>query len=332
MRSFALGLIVCGIVGCQTRQLPPVMVLGTKTDAAHPATYNGLALRSGQLVLTESADSTSFVFPLLVKKYYPFTHVAILSVENGEPWVYDVTGEVKTLPIRSKIMDNVKGKMYRRPLFEYVAPNLYAEIFDPPPGADGEKIAAWARAKFKEGVEFDAYFDSHHHEKLFCSEMAAIAIEQAGGPATPVEASNPNDSVIAGMKWLGVPPGEALPVYRFADPSRYVGALGQFTNRSQAYSYFEGKHEIHRRFTADQRMGFVFTLDDYGRIGVRPEISTFVARCAHMYDQDPKPPEPFDPRIEKDCRKIADEMFGPFPDPTSTPTTPNPPNPPVAGP
>ncbi|MBX3230436.1 MAG: hypothetical protein KIT84_03120 [Labilithrix sp.] len=333
MRPLALAAFaVLTVASCATRQLPPVVVLDKKVDPARPATYNGLALRSGQLVLTESPDSTSFVFPLLVKKYYPFTHVAILSVENGEPWVYDVTGEVKTFPIRSRIMDNVKGKMYRRPLFEYIAPNLYAEIFDPPPGADGDKIAAWARKKFEEGVEFDNYFDSKEHSKLFCSEMAMLAIADAGGPVIDVEASNPNASIVEGMKWLGVPPGEALPVYRFADPSRYVAALGQFTNRTQAYSYFEGKHEVHRRFTADQRMGFVFTLDSYGRIGVRPEISTFVARCAHMYDADPHPPEPFDPRIEKDCRKIADEMFGPFPDPTPLPSTPTPPTPPVATP
>ena len=125
-----------------------------------------------------------------------------------------------------------------------------------------------------------------------------MAVEASGGPPTPVEASNPNQSVVEGMKWLGVPPGEALPVYRFASPDRYVGSLGQFTSRSQAWSYFEGKREVHRRFTADQRMGFVFSLDDYGRIGVRPEISNFVARCAHMYDGNPNPPPPGDPPTE----------------------------------
>jgi uncharacterized membrane protein len=241
----------------------------------------------------------------------PLPEVQFLAyVHNAED---QIRGEVKTLPIRSRLMDNVKGKMFRRPLFEYVAPNLYAEIYDPPPGADPEKIAAWARQKYKEGVEFDSYFDSHDHTRLFCTEMAALAIEHAGGPPTPVEDSNPNPSVVAGMKWLGVPPGEALPVYRFASPDRYVGAMGQFISRTQAWSYFEGKHEIHRRFANDQRMGFVFSLDDYGRIGVRKEISDLVARCAHMYDVDPHPPGPGDPRIEADCRKIADEMFGPFP-------------------
>lgn len=322
MKRVVLGLAALALAACSGSREVGTVVLDAHVDATHPPTYNGLALHSGQLVLTESADSTSFVFPLIVKNFYPFTHIAILSVEDGEPYVYDVTGSVKTFPIHKKLMDNVSGKMYRRRLFEYVAPNLYAEIYEPPAPADGEKIAAYARKKFKEGVEFDAYFDTHDHSKLFCSELAAMAVKDSGGPDITVEASNPNPSIVAGMTWLGVPPGEALPVYKFADPSRYVGSLGQFSSRTQAWSYFEGKHEIHRRFAADQRMGYVFTLDKYGQIGVRPEISNFVAKCAHMYDGNPNPPLPGDPRIEQDCRKIADDTFGPFddtPPPSSTP-------------
>jgi hypothetical protein len=290
------GIVVALAIGAAacTTSLPPVRVLGTKTDETHKATYNGLPIKSGQLVLTESPDATSFVFVLIPKKFYPFTHSAVISVEDGEPWVYDVTGEVKTLPFKSRLMDNVKGKMYRRRLFEYVAPNLYAEIYDPPEGADPEKIAAFARAKYKEGVEFDSYFDFHDHKKLFCSELVALAIENAGGPKIPIQESNPNPSIVEGMKWLGVPPGEALPAGVFADPARYVGALGQFPTRTHAWSYFEAKREIHRRFTMDQRLGFVAVMDNNGRLDV------------------PNPPPPGDPRIRAAVRKLALEMMGPF--------------------
>lgn len=309
-----LASLAVGVTACGTVSLPPVHVLDVKTDEAHKPTYNGLAIKSGQIVLTESPDATSFVFSLIPKKFYAFTHVAVISVEDGEPWVYDVTGEVKTFPLKKRLMDNVTGKMFRRRLFEYVAPNLYAEIYDPPAGADGEKVAAFVRQKFNEGVEFDSYFDFHDHSKLFCSELVAMAIESAGGPPFRPEASNPNRSIVAGMKWLGVPPGEALPAGRFADPARYVGALGQFPTRTAAWSYFEAKRELHRRFTMDQRMGFVFSVDGNGRIDVRPEISAFTARAGHLFDGDPNPPEPFDPRIEAAVRKLAAESFGPFPD------------------
>ncbi len=316
IRSLLLGVCACavGLASCTRSYIPPVSVLDRRTGPEYKPTYNGLAVRSGQIVLTESPDSTSYVFFLIPKKFHPFTHAAIISVENGEPFVYDVTGEVKTLPIKSRLMDNVTGKMYRRSLFEYVAPHLHSEIYDPPAGADGEKIAAFARRKYAEGVEFDSYFDFHDHRRLFCSELVALAIESGGGPPIAPEASNPNPSIVEGMRWLGVPPGEALPAGRFLDPSRYVGALGQFSTRTAAWLYFEAKRELHRRFTMDQRLGFLLTLDGNGRVDVRPEITAYTIRASHLFDDQHPPPEPSDPRLGEAVRRLADEVFGPFPD------------------
>src|SRR5262249_45259335 len=118
--------------------------------------------------------------------------------------------------------------------------------------------------------------------------------------------------IVEGMKWLGVPPGEALAAGRFADPARYVAALGQFPTRTAAWSYFEAKHELFRRFTMDQRLGFMLSIDDKGRIDVRPEITDFPRRASHRSDAAPNPPPPGDPRIEAAVRKLAAEMFGPF--------------------
>ncbi|HVH41115.1 MAG TPA: hypothetical protein VM925_02195 [Labilithrix sp.] len=307
-----LAAIALGAVACTSVSLPPTNVLDAKKDETHKPTYNGLSIKSGQLVLTESPDATSYVFFLIPKKFYAFTHVAVISVEDGEPWVYDVTGEVKTFPFKKRMMDNVTGKMFRRRLFDYVAPNLYAEIYDPPAGADGEKIAAFVRQKFKEGVEFDSYFDFHDHKKLFCSELVALAITSAGGPPLGPEPSNPNPSVVAGMKWLGVPPGEAVPAGQWADPARYVASLGQFPSRTSAWAYFEAKRELHRRFTMDQRLGYLVSIDGNGRLDVRPAITSFTIQASHLFDRDPNPPQPGDPRIEQEVRKLADERFGPF--------------------
>jgi hypothetical protein len=309
-RLFAFAALMAG---CATPFLPPMNVLEVRKDETHVPTYNGLSLRSGQLILTESPDATSYVFPLIPKKFYPFTHVAILSVEGGEPWVYDVTGGVSAIPLRRRMLDNVSGKMYRRRLFEYVAPNLHAEIYDPPPGADGEKIASYARAKFAEGVEFDSHFDFHDHTQLFCTELVALAVESAGGPAYAPEPSNPNPSIVIGMKWLGVPPGEALPAGLFAEPARFVAALGPLPTRTAAWSFFEAKRELHRRFTMDQRLGYMLSIDGNGQISVRPEIAAFTDRAARLFDGDPNPPPPGDPRIEAAVRHLADASFGPFP-------------------
>ncbi len=327
MRSLAFGCVLLATVAGCSHSLPPVRVLGAKVDAQHQATFNGLPIRSGQLVLSESPDSTSFVFTLIPKRFHPFTHVAIISVEDGEPWVYDVAGEIKTFPLAKSPLDNVVGTIYRRRLFEYVAPNLYAEIYDPPAGADPEKIAAFARKKYAEKVDFDAYFDFGDHSKLFCSEMVELAIREAGGPKTELEPSNPNPSIVEGMKWLKVPPGVSLPAGLYADPKRYVGALGQFPTRTAAWSYFEAKHELHRRFTMDQRLGFLVTIDGNGRIGVRPHITDFAIQASHLFDGEENPPPPGDPRIEAAVRKLAAETFGPFPETSPSPAPASPPAP-----
>jgi hypothetical protein len=310
-------LLACALSSGCVATLPAVRVLGGRSWDGKTREYLGMPVRSGQLVLTESPDATSFVFVLVPKAFHPFTHVAILSLENGEPWVYDITGEVKTFPLRKRLTDNVSGKMYRRSLIEYVAPNLYAEIFDPPPGADGERIAAFARQKYAEGVDFDAYFDFEDHSKLFCSEFVELAIESAGGPRAELEPPNPNPSLIRGLGWLGVAAGNVLPAGRYADPKRFVGALGQFPSRTAAWSYFEAKREIHRRFTVDQRLGFLLSIDGDGAIQVRPEIAAFAADASRLFDEDPDPPRPGDPRIAAAVRQLANERFGAFEHPGS---------------
>jgi len=82
-------------------------VLDAKTDKAHPATYLGLPLRSGQLVITEAPGAYSFVFALIPEHYHPFTHAAIISMEGGLPYVYDISGRYKPM-FHSRVLDNVK--------------------------------------------------------------------------------------------------------------------------------------------------------------------------------------------------------------------------------
>ena len=104
----------------------PVDVLEVRRDATHRATFSGLPLRSGQIILTESPDATSFAFALIPEKFYSFTHAGVIAMEDGEAFVYEASGELATIPLHSRLLDNVSGAVHRRPLFEYVAPNLYA--------------------------------------------------------------------------------------------------------------------------------------------------------------------------------------------------------------
>jgi len=129
----ALGLALSAVpsVGCfKSGPVGRVNILEGRTKDTR-GTYLGLPLKSGQVVLTESPDTTSFAFSLIPEKFFPFTHVAILSMEDGEPWVYDVTGGVATIPTHSRMLDNVSGTLFRRPLMEYASGNMHTEIYEP---------------------------------------------------------------------------------------------------------------------------------------------------------------------------------------------------------
>ena len=314
-RLFLSGFIVLvasSSLACTTATTGRMNLLDARPAPPGVPTYLGMPLRTGQLVLTEAPGAYSFAFELIPATFYPFTHVAIVAIENGEPWVYDVTGEYKTTGLHTKLLANVHGGMRKTPFYEYVAPNLYAEIFDPPPGVDGEKMAAFARKEFAEAVEFDAFFRYDDHEKLFCTELVNLAVMEAGGKPMQLVPTRDNPSLKMAMKWLDVPLDSALPAGLYKDDSRYVGAVGQFTSRTAAYSYFEAKREISRRFTKDQRLGFLFEMHSTGDISTRPEVDGFVDRATHLFDDTKELPPPGDPRITEAVRKLADVMLGPM--------------------
>ena len=320
-RLFLCGIMAIALsqVACSTSTTGRLNVLDARAGVQGAPTYLGLPLRTGQLVLTEAPGAYSFAFELIPAKFYPFTHIAMIAIEDGQPWVYDISGEYKTTGLHSKLLANVHGGMRRTAFYEYVAPNLYAEVYDPPPGVDGEKMAQFARQKFAEGVEFDAFFDNDDHSKLFCTELVNLAITYAGGKPAVFVPIRDNDSLRLALRWLDVPQRMALPAGQFADPSRYVASLGQFASRTQAYSYFAAKDEISRRFTKNQRLGFIFEMHSSGDISTRPWVDGFMDRATHLFDEDQAPPEPGDPRIAMGVRKLADEMLGPMIEPPSPP-------------
>jgi hypothetical protein len=307
-------LLALAPLGCSSAGSIHTAVLGARSDAAHPATFLGMPLRDGQIILTESPDATSLVFAMIPKRFHDFTHAGILAMEDGEPVVYEVSGEIVTFPLHSRVLDNVAGEVHRRPFLQYVAANLYAEVMDVPDGVDGAKVAAWARNAYQRHVQFDAYFRWDEHEKLFCTELVELAMQAGGARPTTFVPINDNPSLGVGVHWLGVPPDTALPAGLYYDPARYVGALGQFPNRTAAFAYFEAKRELHRRFQRNQRLGFLFTLSGYGNVGVRPEVSKFTFDASHLFDAEANPPPPGDPRITREVRRFADATFGPAPD------------------
>jgi len=310
VRNFAIAAaFAAGLLGCSTIH-GRVNLIDSRVDGTHAATYFGLPLQSGQLVLTEAPGATSFVIMLIPARFYRFTHAAILSMEGGEPFVYEISGGVAWLPLYEKLLDNVQGEMHRRSFYEYVSLNLYAEIYNLPEGVNGEKVVEYAKQHFAAHTTFDAFFDYSDHQKLFCTELTELALEHGGMTPRPLDPVNDNESLRIAMRWLGVPMTTVLPAGVYAEPDRYVGALGQFPTRAAADGYFEAKREIYRRFTKDQRLGYLFEIDGSGQIDMRPEVQQFAIDASRLFDAVNDPPPPGDPRIAAAVRHLADERFG----------------------
>lgn len=279
---------------------------------------SGLPLRNGQVILTESPDATSFMFMLLPAQFHEFTHAGIVAIEDGAPVVYEVSGAIRTFPLHARVLDNIAGEVHRLDLFEYVGANLHAEIYDVEPGSDGSKIVAFAREQYLNGVPFDPYFRFEDHSALYCTELVELAWRAGGAKPHPLGPVNPQPSLQKGLEWLDVLPNQSLPASLYRNDDRFVAAIGQFASRTAAYAYFAAKEEIYRRFRRpDQRLGFLFTLAGTGKIGLRPDVAAFARRAPDLFAGETAVAYN-DPVVRAKVRALADEMWGPYDDGTTS--------------
>ena len=315
LATLLVALALCLATGCADPQLvpqsPEPRVLDARTDTDNPATYKGLPLRTGQIIISESPGAYSFFFSLVPSRYCYFTHAATIVMEDGKPFVYDIAGDYKPT-FADRPTDAIKGTVRRIPFWDYCQPNLYAEIYDPLPTIDTKKLVAFIHDHYKRETPFDPYFRFDEHEALYCSEFVYLAQVAAGAKAVEFVPAKQNPSLQRVLTWLGVPTDEALPAFLFVEQdreARYRGAVGLLASRTTAICYFEAKREIHRRFTDDQRLGTVFTLDGY-TIGLRPDIEHFLLEAVRLY---PTPKlEPTEEQVRARVHKLAARLFGFF--------------------
>lgn len=313
LSSLVAACAFAALCGCSTTQsLGSMRVLESKAGPKDAGTFFGLPLRTGQIVLSESQGPYALLFSLGPARYFPFTHAAILVMEDAEPFVYDFVGAYKP-GFEDRPTDAIRGGIRRLPFFEYCAPNLYVEVLDPPAEVDPSQLVAYIRAIEARDVPFDAYFRWDEHEALFCTEFVEMALRAAGAKPKSLVPVRQNPSLGRLLDWFRVPKDRALPAGLYLDPARFQGALGQFVTRTAAYSYFAAKRELHRRFTDDQVLGNIFSQKGVADLDLRPQIIAFMNRAIHAYDGSRFAPTLAE--IDIRVRGIAAEMYGPFPEP-----------------
>lgn len=313
MKRALIGLaLLVTLGGCEVTK-ERLYFQGSRIDAERPANYLGLPLQSGQIALSEAPGAYSFLFALGLEEYRNFTHAAVVVLEEGKAYIYEMTGEYNGIGLEDSITDGVTGYCRRQTLEEYGAGNLYVEIFDPPPGVDPAKVAAYAKDVYKRQPEFDAYFDYNEHEKLFCTEFVQQALEAGGAPPAKLVKIRQHPGYQRLITWFKVERNVALPAATFSDESRWRASMGQLPCRTTAYSYFAAKKEISRRFTDDQVLGNIFRMEGIGDIRLRDEVLLFLNRAMRVFPITPNRRFPLD-EIEAKVKALAEEMFGSLPE------------------
>jgi len=292
-----------------SKPTPPKLYTAKKPDDKGPS-YQGMQIHTGQIVLTEPTDAMSLFYALLPEQYFMFTQAGVVSMEDGEPWVYAAQPNQMPVVMNPKPLDNIEGKVTRVKLMDYVAKNLYVEVLEAPPKLDVARMMAFCQEQYARKTPYDSHFRFGDHSRLFSTEFVELALRAGGAkPMAPVPSSK-QPSLEITKEWLGISE-DPLPAGLYYDPAQSVLSMGQFKNRTAAFAYFEAKREIFRRFQKpNQRVGYVFQVKNDGVIEPRPEIEQFLTGASRLFEFIPEPPPWGDERIARAVRKYADETFG----------------------
>jgi hypothetical protein len=280
---------------------------GGATDAT--VLYEGIPVRTGQIIVSEQGSANSMFLSLLVAENRPYVHSGVIVVEGGSPWVYEANGRMRPTFGSSPLTHRVSGGMRRIGLGTFLAQNRFIAIYDPPPGANPERIGRFAQDSYMAGLPFDPWFDRSDPSKVYCSEFTALAL--AAGGAAPPQASpmNPNESVGVILDWLEITTPDIIPPASLVVGATRVGLFSRRDSPAQVEAWFAVKAELHRRFTPDQKLGNVLHFSPVRGLTFQPEVEAFM-RLANESAADWAGLSPAE--IGQRVRTLAESHLGPL--------------------
>jgi hypothetical protein len=225
--------------------------------AAGAATWRGLPIEEGQIIVTEKPGSMALLMTLVAERFEPYVHAGLILFDKGRPYVYESFGVY--LPIQiGRPTRGMRGGVRRVPLGEFLARGGITAVYEAAPGVDRRALAQYARDQLAKGVRFDEVFDAGDSRRVYCVEFVALAWQAASGKPIDGVPLTRNRSARVLLDWLEIRTPAMLLAGQLVAESRRVFLIG-WRSRQQVDEYFARKRELHRRFTADQRLGHLFT-------------------------------------------------------------------------
>ena len=301
-RSLLVACLLASVAGCT--HLPPSQyrTFDISPGPAAELDYRGIPLRSGQIIVSDQGSRLGFFVSLLGERFEPWIHSGVVAIEEREPFVYEAMGDIGPY-LSGPPSDATKGRIRRTSLATYLARQRIAAIYDPPLGVDASRVVEFARAQFLARTPFDPYFDDRDRQKLYCTELVAAALEHGGAlPIVPVRFSQ-NSSITVVREWLKMDSDSIVLAGSLVADSHRVALLSPRFSSGEIAAFFAVKRELHRRFTNDQRLGFLFQWGLTG-VGFRQQVAQFVA------DGMAEGQVHGSGEIDTVVRQIADRMLG----------------------
>ena len=198
-----MAIAVLLLSGCASVELADFRTVQVRADdSTADSTIAGLPVRSGQVVVSESGSSLSFLMDLMASEYSPYGHAGILSVEDDGVFVYEAFGFLNVRfwepPTR-----RLRGKIRRVSLASFLGRGMVTAIYEHA-ALNLDSIGAFARSAYEQDIPFDGLFDYRTPDRVYCNEFVALALQQAGQHDIPLTARTANDSLNQVMNWLGV--------------------------------------------------------------------------------------------------------------------------------
>jgi hypothetical protein len=284
----------------------------TKNNTDSGNATDTLPLESGQIIVTSSENTLDIFAGLLPESYNPYVHAAVLSLENGKPYVYEEFGNLWPNPFAKSPTDAVSGRVKRVPLYQFLERYAHIEIWDPVE-LDKSAIVAFAQLHFAQHTPFDPYFDNNETDTLYCTEFVALALEAGGAAPFPVIAMRDNRSARTVLDWLKVPDALIQADTLIASSTR-VATLSLTRTPMEIRLTDEVRREFYRRFTCDQQVGNLFAVNG-PTVRLRDPAEQFLAEAMILFDPSASPPDLATTR--QAVRTLSNVHFGPF-DPNIT--------------
>ena len=255
--------------GCQ--HVPPARYATVVTDALNAE--GELAVRSGQVIVSDRASAASVFVSLVAAEYSPYVHAGIVVLEADGPYVYEAFGRMRPSlsqpPTRS-----MGGGIRRVRLASFLARTQVAAVYDPPVSIDRVAMVEFARRHLALRTPFDGYFDWRDANAFYCTEFVARALQAAGGPPPAMVAINRHPSLRVALAWLAIDTPSIVTAGSLIEGMQRAALLSREYSPQQLEAHFAARRALHAQFAAHHSLGSVFRWSVFGGLRLRPELRT----------------------------------------------------------